>query len=232
MMRLFWRKRKAPTPEMPTPNAPAHEPERDMRQPNTMIFEGWPAPSEAKPWSNQTILDHLLTLSPTEFEHAVARLLPKLGYTGAKRTGGAGDLGVDIVCYDRHGGLVTVQCKRYALGKKVTSPDIQTFFGMMVKHAARQGIYVTTSTFTRGAFDLAADRDIRTIDGAGLAALFARHLGALGLGSHPVQSGGRTSYERPCHYCGRRIEMRLMPNGRWMPFDHAEFRHDCRYKRI
>ena len=123
--------------------------------------------------SPATMLDSLLALSPSEFEHAVARLLPHIGYRDVRRTGGAGDLGADIVCYDEHGGLAIVQCKRYAPGNNVTSPDIQTFFGMMVHHGARQGIYVTTSTFTQSATDLAAARDIRTIDGAQLAALIA-----------------------------------------------------------
>src|SRR5215212_7584555 len=145
MMRFFfWRKDKKET----------RQSERDGQQ---IDRGGRPTRSKPEPHVTPTILDRLLALNPTDFEHAITRLLPLLGYTEVKRKGGAGDLGVDIVCFDRHGGLVVVQCKRYALGKKVTSPDVQTFFGMMVKHAARQGIYVTTSTFTKGAFALAAD---------------------------------------------------------------------------
>src|SRR5215217_4270545 len=60
MMRLFWRKPKAPTPDPPTSAAPRLK-----------------SKSEAKAWSNETILDDLLALSPTEFEHAVTRLLPQ-----------------------------------------------------------------------------------------------------------------------------------------------------------
>jgi restriction endonuclease Mrr len=219
MMRFFfWRKDKKAQ----------RQPEGDVQQIDRKVPATRPKP---EPHGPSTILDYLLALNPTDFEHAITRLLPLLGYNGAKRKGGAGDLGVDIVCFDRHGGLVVVQCKRYAPSKKVMSPDIQTFFGMMVKHAARQGIYVTTSTFTRGAFDLAADRDIRTIDGAGVATLFARHPGALGLGQQGVQLGGRTSYERPCRFCNRQIQMRLMPDGKWLPFDGAGRPHDCRSKR-
>jgi hypothetical protein len=127
------------------------------------------------------MLDYLLALSPVDFEHAVARLLPHLGYADVRRTGGAGDLGVDIVCYDGHGGLVGVQCKRFAPGNNVTSPNIQQFFGMLVHHGARHGVYVTTSSFTKGAFDLAATRDIRTVAGTELASLFAAHPEALGI---------------------------------------------------
>jgi DNA-binding beta-propeller fold protein YncE len=134
--------------------------------------------------ANRATLDRLLALSPTEFEFAVARLLSHFGYGEIRRTGGAGDLGVDIVCQDEHGGLVAVQCKRYAVGNTVTSPNIQQFFGMLVHHGARQGIYITTSTFTKSAFDLAAARDIRTIEGTELAVLFAAYPGLLGLGQH------------------------------------------------
>jgi restriction system protein len=177
------------------------------------------------------MLDHLLALSPTEFEHAVARLLSQMGYTSVQRIGGAGDDGVDIVCRDAHGGLVAVQCKRYAPGKKVTAPDMATFFGRMVKRHARQGIYVTTSAFTRAAIKDALDTDIRTYDGDGLAKLFARHPAALGLGPPRGQQSGRTSYEKECRYCHRRIQMRVMPDGKWLPFDDVGIPHDCRSRR-
>jgi hypothetical protein len=220
-MRFFWKRRKMESPE----------PERDARPVPSGTPLSRPEPPTPEPWDNRKILDHLLSLSPTEFEHAVAQLLPLMGYRAAKRTGGAGDLGVDIVCYDAHGGLVAVQCKRYAPGKKVTSPNIQTFFGMMVQRAARQGIYVTTSTFTMGAFGLAADRDIWTLDGPGIAALFGRHPDALGLGPLWGTQSERTSYERNCRFCNRRIQMRVMPNGKWLPFDDVGIPHDCRSRR-
>jgi hypothetical protein len=181
-----------------------------------------------EPRSNGAIRDRLLALSPTEFEHAVARLLPEIGYTSVKHNGGAGDRKVDILCRDAHGGLVAVQCKRYAPGKKVTAPDVDDFYGMMVKHRARQGIYVTTSAFTRGAVKNAPDMDIWIIDGDGLAALFVRHPAALGLGSPSAQPSSRTSYEKECRYCHRPIQMREMPDGRWRPFDGAGPPHDCR----
>jgi ribose transport system ATP-binding protein len=133
--------------------------------------------------SDRAALAHLLALNPSEFEQAVAQLLPLLGYREARRTGGAGDLGVDIACYDEHGGLVVVQCKRYSLSKTITSPDIQLFFGMIVHHGARAGVYVTTSSFTKSALDLANARDIRTIDGQTLAALFTMHHDVLGIDS-------------------------------------------------
>jgi hypothetical protein len=124
-----------------------------------------------------------------------------------RRTGGAGDLGVDIACYDEHGGLVAVQCKRYAPGNKVTSPNIAQFFGMMVHHGARHGMYVTTSSFTRAGLQLATTRDIRTMDGAQLAAHFAAHPEVLGIPKpdppQPPIEIDRTGKQRPGRRRGR-----------------------------
>jgi hypothetical protein len=69
-------------------------------------------------------------LSPRDFEEAVAWLLANQGYEGVEVIGGAGDLGVDIRCYDQGGNLVVVQCKRYAPNKRIGSPVIQHFMAM------------------------------------------------------------------------------------------------------
>ena len=195
MMRFLRRKRKKVT----------REPTDNVQPTASTIIVGRKTITKVQSHGNQTILNQLLALSPTAFEHAVARLLPHLGYREARRTGGAGDLGVDIVCYDDHGGLVAVQCKRYGSGNKVTSPNIANFFGMMVHHGARQGIYVTTSGFTRAGLELANTRDIKTIDGAQLAAHFAAHPEALGIHNpdpppRPIESRPekhRQAAERP-----------------------------------
>ena len=224
---LLWGKQKEKTPKATPPPKPTPE----VRPSKSKGVETRPPASKVEAWSDQTILNHLLKLSPTEFEHAVTRLLPEIGYRSARHTGRAGDLDVDIVCQDNQGGLVVVQCKRYAPSKKITAPNIMQFFGMMVHHGARQGIYVTTSTFTKSAFDLTAKRDIRTIDGAGIAALFARHPAALGLGQLWEQQGGRTSNERECRYCHQHDSVAGDARRKWMPFDDVGTRHDCRSRR-
>ncbi|PWT76993.1 MAG: hypothetical protein C5B60_03390 [Chloroflexi bacterium] len=84
-------------------------------------------------------------------------------------TGGGGDLAADIVCYDATGQKTVVQCKRYAPGNLVGSPEIQTFIGMMVAHhRALAGIYVTTSGYTEPALALGQEHRIRMIDGTEL----------------------------------------------------------------
>ena len=121
------------------------------------------------------VLDDYHSLSPAQFEQAVARLLARLGYSRVRRVGGTGDLAVDIVCRDRDGRSVAVQCKRYAPHRQVGSQEMQQFIGMMtVHHHADQGVYVTTSRFTQPARELGTQHGIELIDGARLAALTLR----------------------------------------------------------
>jgi restriction system protein len=111
-------------------------------------------------------LEGFLALSPTGFEQAVAGLLRRLGYRHVRAVGGAGDLGVDIVCRGGAGELIVVQCKRYRPGHRVGSPDIQRFIGMaFIHHHAARAIFVTTSDYTQAARRLARDHPIHLIDG-------------------------------------------------------------------
>lgn len=131
------------------------------------------------PWEE---LQDLLALDPYEFEAAVAGILRELGFRGVRRTGRSGDLSVDITCRDRDGASIAVQCKRYALSNRVGSVDIQQFIGMVkLHHKADFGLYVTTSDFTRGALQLAAQhKELRLINGLMLAEMLANILGVPG----------------------------------------------------
>lgn len=119
-------------------------------------------------------LEELRALAPSAFEAAVGDLLRAWGYHDVRQTGGAGDLGADLVCRDTRGARVVVQCKRYAAGASVTSPEMQLFIGMIyTHHRAAYGLYITTGGFTAPALALAARHNIRTVDGAALAAALA-----------------------------------------------------------
>lgn len=121
-------------------------------------------------------LDELRELSPTQFELAVGDLLREWGYTHVRHTGGGGDLAADLICRDRNGARVIVQCKRYGAGASVTSPQMQLFIGMIyAHHRADYGIFVTTSGFTAPARTLASAHHIRLVDGAALAELAQDH---------------------------------------------------------
>jgi restriction endonuclease Mrr len=99
-------------------------------------------------------LKNLKAMSPKEFEYTTAEILRRLGYKDVKVIDGSGDLGVDILAY-KDGKKVAVQCKKY-ISKKVTSPEIQLFIGMMItEYKADKGLYVTTSYYTKDAYNLA-----------------------------------------------------------------------------
>ncbi|MSQ23253.1 MAG: restriction endonuclease [Chloroflexi bacterium] len=120
-------------------------------------------------------LGELLALTPPQFELAVATLLADLGYRDVRHIGGAGDLSADVICRDKRGRDVVVQCKRHAPGIRVGSGDVQAFIGMMtVHHRAEQGIFVTTSAFSKPAAELAAAHQLQLIDGDELTRLIER----------------------------------------------------------
>lgn len=118
-------------------------------------------------------LERLKGMDAKEFEHTVADILRAMDYKDVRVVGGSGDLAVDITA--RHGkDMVVVQCKRYT-SKKVTSPEMQMFIGMMLtEHNARKGIYVTTSSFTQDAVELARRHGIELWDGDRLAEVISR----------------------------------------------------------
>lgn len=134
--------------------------------------------------------ESLLALTPAQFEVEIGRLLRDLGYRDVVRVGRAGDLGADLRCRDQKGRTVVVQCKRYGPGRRVGSPDVQAFIGMMsVHHQADCGIFVTTAEFTVPATELARRHNIRLFDGP----LLSRMVQEIntGVNRHALTAGGR-----------------------------------------
>lgn len=115
-------------------------------------------------------LEELHALSPRDFEHYVAGLFERRGYTVEVR-GRAGDLGVDLALISADGRNAIVQCKRY---RHTIGPDIiRELFGTMVHERAVHGFLVTTADISDGARAWAADKPITLIDGRTLARLGA-----------------------------------------------------------
>ncbi|MBB4661876.1 restriction endonuclease [Conexibacter arvalis] len=128
----------------------------------------------------EDLLDRILDQTPVFFEQLVLDVLHAMGYGGsradaAERLGGTGDEGVDgVIREDRLGlDVIYVQAKRWSRERTVKRPDIQQFVGALHgKHAAK-GVFITTSSFSRGATDYAASVNSRVIliDGKELAQL-------------------------------------------------------------
>jgi HJR/Mrr/RecB family endonuclease len=113
-------------------------------------------------------LGDLLSLTPPEFEQAVAGVLARTSYRRVRVVGRAADLGVDIACFDHKGRPVVVQCKRHAPGIAVGSGEVQRFLGSITHAGAHRGILVTTSRFSAPAVSLAGQHGIELIDGEDL----------------------------------------------------------------
>ncbi|MFJ6940466.1 restriction endonuclease [Streptomyces sp. NPDC101132] len=136
--------------------------------------DGVPAPRGAVHAGPDVPVDHG-SLDPAEFEHAVAALCARDGCTAVEVSGGAGDLGADVVATTREGARVVLQCKRYHPDRRVGSQDLQRFGGTCFSvHGASFAVVVTTSGFTEPAADYAARCGIICVDAEGLAAWSAQ----------------------------------------------------------
>lgn len=110
-------------------------------------------------------------MTSKQFEEAIAALCLRSGCLDAHVTGGANDLGADVVATTPNGQRLVIQCKRYGERTKVGSPELQRFGGTCFSvHGAKVAIVVTTSVFTLPATRYAEAQGIRLVDGAALAA--------------------------------------------------------------
>jgi stage V sporulation protein SpoVS len=114
-------------------------------------------------WQARTgSLEDLDSLSPTQFEHAVAILLRRSGWTEVQVVGGP-DIRADIRARDRDGLRVIVQAKKYR-SQPVGSQAVRRLIGDLGVHQADRGLLVTNSTFTEPALALAAKEGVQLID--------------------------------------------------------------------
>lgn len=122
-------------------------PEADRTSVET-VFRGYLEQTKA------AILDRLIHGTPEFFESVVVDLLIALKYgkTG-EIIGKSGDGGIDGVVYDDRLGFdrIHIQAKRWT--NSVGRPELQAFFGALQGVSARKGVFITTSTFTKHAYD-------------------------------------------------------------------------------
>ena len=126
------------------------------------------------------ILDTVIRKSPREFEHLVVSLLERMGYGGQVQNAGvvtqaSNDCGIDgIIKEDLLGlGRINIQAKRYALANTVGRDEIQKFVGALAVAQSNKGVFITTSTYSKGAHEYANNLNGTTalvlIDGIQLA---------------------------------------------------------------
>lgn len=105
---------------------------------------------------------------PIRFESIVVDLLVRMGYGGnvtdaSRAIKRSGDEGIDGVIKEDHLGLenIYIQAKRWQ--DSVGRPEIQKFAGALQGQRARKGIFITTSTFTKGAEEYVERIDNRIV---------------------------------------------------------------------
>ncbi|MFT5129077.1 MAG: restriction system protein [Rhodothermales bacterium] len=128
----------------------------------------------------------LLTLisenSPDFLEQVVVDLVVKMGYGGSRKDAGeaigkSGDEGIDGVIKEDPLGLdiIYLQAKRW--GATIGRPEIQKFAGALQGQRASKGIFITTSSFSKGAVEYVKNiqSKIILIDGKTLSRLMYDH---------------------------------------------------------
>lgn len=94
-------------------------------------------------------------LTPRKFEELVAELFRDMGYD-VDLTPASNDGGFDIRAVRKTEvgtGLCLIECKRYSSQNKVGVEIVRNLYGVVESENATSGIVVTTSFFTRGAFN-------------------------------------------------------------------------------
>lgn len=135
------------------------------------------------------ILDTILSKSPREFEKLVVSLLQKMGYGGEVQNSGivtqqSNDKGIDgIIKEDVLGlGRIHIQAKRFGYDNTIGREEIQKFVGALAVAQSNKGVFITTSSFSKGAIEYVQNLNSSTtvvlIDGNQL----AEHIYNYGLG--------------------------------------------------
>jgi len=130
------------------------------------------------------VISNIHAQSPAFFETLIIDLLLSMGYGSRRRDlvahlGRTGDGGIDGAINQDHLGLdiVYVQAKRYRPGLSVPVSAVRDFTGALEARKANKGVFVTTSHFTKSAYEFisAVSSRIVLIDGERLSSLLVRN---------------------------------------------------------
>ena len=133
--------------------------------------------------------------SPSLFEKIVVELLVSMGYGGSRKDAGKAigksrDEGIDgIIKEDRLGlDIIYIQAKKWE--NTVGRPEIQKFAGALQGQRAKKGIFITTSVFSKDAYDFVSkiETKIILIDGEQLAQFMIDHnIGVTSISSYEIK---------------------------------------------
>jgi len=113
---------------------------------------------------NKICLTNIEDMSPYEFEHYIANLFQKMGYQ-TRTTKASRDFGVDVIA-KKENETVAIQIKKYK-DNPVGNREVQMLLGamQMKKILANKSIIITTSRFTKNAFEQSDGCPIELWDG-------------------------------------------------------------------
>jgi restriction endonuclease Mrr len=118
----------------------------------------------------------MYALTPTEFENYVAWLYVQQGFI-TKVTPPQKDGGIDIFLYKTLADLTpwgAVQVKRYATHNQVSRDELEKFYGAY-HDKVKNGILVTTSTFSDWTQERARKLGVTLVDGEALVRMAQRY---------------------------------------------------------
>ncbi len=128
------------------------------------------------------LLQQIKENPPNLFEKIVVELLVNMGYGGSRKDAGKAigktrDEGIDgIIKEDKLGlDIIYIQAKRW--DNTVGRPEIQKFAGALQGQRAKKGVFITTSTYSKDAYEYVTkiDSKIVLIDGEQLAQYMIDH---------------------------------------------------------
>jgi restriction system protein len=128
------------------------------------------------------LLNQVKKATPFFFEQIVVDLLVAMGYGGSHKDAGKAlqkshDSGIDgIIKEDKLGlDVIYIQAKRWE--NTVGRPEIQAFAGSLEGYRAKKGVFITTSDFSKQAYDYIQriEKKIILIDGNMLTELMIDH---------------------------------------------------------
>ncbi|MEB3215124.1 MAG: restriction endonuclease [Nostocales cyanobacterium 94392] len=118
------------------------------------------------------LLDRLKKSTPAFFEKLVVDVLLAMGYGGFDSSNGevtkySGDGGIDGIIKEDKLGLDTIYIQAKRWENVVTISAVRDFAGSLLSKKARKGVFITTSTFPKSAYDFvdSIDPTIILIDG-------------------------------------------------------------------
>jgi len=137
------------------------------------------------------LLERIKKCTPGFFESLVVELLVRMGYGGSiedagRAIGRSGDEGIDGIIKEDKLGLDVIYLQAKKWEGPVGSSEIQKFAGALLGKKAKKGVFITTSGFSKAAYEFVSkiESKIILIDGEQLAHLMIEH----GIGVSKVSS--------------------------------------------